>query len=142
VLSKDHGVTAADAQQLSGLRVLIVEDAWLLASALKALLESMGMEIVGPVATVVEAERLAVERRAEVAVVDVNLRSEMAYGLIDELHDRGVPVIVVSGYAILPRLTDKAAAILQKPFNGPELLAAVQQAVGISRSRPIPPARV
>ena len=43
------------------------------------------------------------ERQPDVAVVDVNLKGEMAYGLIDLLHDRGVRVIVVSGYAVLPK---------------------------------------
>jgi hypothetical protein len=27
----------------------------------------------------------------------------MAYGLIDLMHDRGVRVIIVSGYAVLPK---------------------------------------
>jgi CheY-like chemotaxis protein len=51
----------------------------------------------------------------------------MAYDLIDQLHDQGVPVVVVSGYALLPRLTEKVAAVLQKPFNGPELLEALRR---------------
>ena len=44
-------------------------------------------------------------------------------GLIEELHDQGVSVVVVSGYAVPPVSADKVAAILQKPFSGSELLA-------------------
>ena len=49
----------------------------------------------------------------------------MAYGLIDRMQDRGVRVVVVSGYAVLPSSTRKAAAILQKPFSGAELQATL-----------------
>jgi len=110
-------------------RVLVVEDAWHVATALKALLETLGMEVVGPAATISEAERLAVAGVPEVAVVDINLKGEMAYGLIDQLIDLGVGVVVVSGYAVLPGLTEKVAAVLQKPFNGPELLATLRRAL-------------
>ena len=41
----------------------------------------------------------------------------------------GVPVVVVSGYAGLPELTEKAIAILQKPFDGLDLIAGFRQAV-------------
>jgi hypothetical protein len=53
----------------------------------------------------------------------------MAYRLIEHLHHQGVRVVVVSGYAVLPGLTEKAAAVLRKPFNGPELLAAMHRAL-------------
>jgi FixJ family two-component response regulator len=68
-----------------------------------------------------------------VAVVDVNLKREMASGLIEELHDQGVSVVVVSGYAVPPISADKAAAILQKPFSGSELLATLRRVVAQAR---------
>jgi hypothetical protein len=37
--------------------------------------------------------------------------------------------VVVSGYAVVPRLTGKVAAVLQKPFNGSQLLAALRRAL-------------
>ena len=82
-------------------------------------------EVRGPAATVADAQRLVVEQKPDLAVVDINLKGEMAYALIDQLHDQGVRVVVMSGYAVLPRLTDKVAAVLQKPFNGPELLSVL-----------------
>jgi DNA-binding response OmpR family regulator len=87
------------------------------------------MEVSGPAGKTADARRLADKHRPELAVVDINLKGEMAYSLIDDLHDRGVRVVVVSGYAVLPRLTAKVAAVLQKPFNGPELLAALRRAL-------------
>ena len=84
------------------------------------------MDVSGPAATTAEARRLMVEQMPLVAVVDVNLKGEMAGGLIEELHDQGVSVVVVSGYAVPPISADKAVAILQKPFSGSELLAALR----------------
>jgi DNA-binding response OmpR family regulator len=112
---------------LKGLLVLVVEDTWHVARALTSALTEMGMIVVGPTATTAEAERLATDRHPDLAVVDVNLKGEMAYGLIDWLHERGVRVIIVTGYAVLPRAADKAAAILQKPFSGAELRATLCQ---------------
>ena len=105
----------------------MVEDAWHLAKALKSALTEVGIDVAGPAATIAEAERLVAEHQPDVAVVDVNLNGEMAYDLIDWLHDRGVRVIVVSGYAVLQRSTDKAAAVLQKPFSVALLLATLRR---------------
>ena len=115
------------ASLLKGVQVLVVEDTWHVAKALKSALAEMGMVVAGPAATTAEAERLVAEQQPDLAVVDVNLKGEMAYGLIDRLHDRGVRVIIVTGYAVLPKSTEKAAAILQKPFSGAELRTTLHQ---------------
>ena len=52
----------AEAWTLRGLRVLIVEDSYVVASAIQSLLEEIGMVVVGPVASSTDAERLLVER--------------------------------------------------------------------------------
>ena len=118
---------------LEGVRVLVVEDTWHVAKALKSALEQFGMNVSGPAATTAEARRLIAEHMPRVAVVDVNLKREMASGLIEELHDQGVAVVVVSGYAVPPISADKAAIILQKPFSGSELLAALRRVVAQAR---------
>jgi DNA-binding NtrC family response regulator len=124
-----------DQQHLSleGVRVLVVEDAWHVANALKSALEHVGMHVSGPAATTAEARRLIAEHMPRLAVVDVNLKREMASGLIEELHDQGVSVVVVSGYALPPVSMDKAAAFLQKPFSGSELLTALRRVVAQTR---------
>ena len=95
---------------MKGARVLVVEDHWVVANALKSLLEAEGAEVTGLASTTVDAHRLAIGHEFDLAVVDINLKGEMAYGLITQLHDLGVRVVVVSGYAVLPGLTEKAAA--------------------------------
>jgi len=119
----------ASASRLRGLRVLVVEDSWLIASTVESLLERVGMVIVGAAATVSDAERFAHERGPKVAVVDIKLRDGMAYGLIDRLNDLGVPVIVVTGFGTFSMPLVKTVAILQKPFSADELLAALLLAI-------------
>ena len=104
---------------------MVVEDTWHVAKALKAALEQVGMDVSGPAATTVEARRLIAEHMPRVAVVDVNLKREMASGLIEELHGQAVSVVVVSGYGVPPISAKKAAVILQKPVSRPELLRAL-----------------
>jgi CheY-like chemotaxis protein len=110
------------------LRVLVVEDSWHVANALKTLLEELGVSVTGPAATLEEAERLLAAGRPDVAVVDINLKGEMAYGLIDRLNERGVRVVVISGYAVPQVAQAKVAAVLQKPFSAKSLLAILRQA--------------
>jgi DNA-binding response OmpR family regulator len=116
---------------LKGVCVLVVEDQWHVANALKSLLETEGAQVSGPVSTTAGALRLAADQKPKLAVVDINLKGEMAYGLIDQLIDQGVGVVVVTGYAVLPEVTKKVAAVLQKPFNGPRLLAALRAALSL-----------
>ena len=118
---------APDSWDLKGVNILLVEDSWHLGIALKNLLKAWGADVSGPVATAAEAERLTSGQRPAVALVDLNLRGgERAYDLIDRLHERGIPVIVTSGYEVLPRQPAKAVAVLQKPFGEAQLLALLR----------------
>jgi CheY-like chemotaxis protein len=120
--------SASPQEPLQGRRVLVVEDGWQLADTLRMLLERMGAVVAGPVATASEAEALARQCRPDVAVVDVNLNGQMAYGLMDWLHRGGTPVVVITGYEELPAALAGYAAILHKPFTAAALLEALQAA--------------
>jgi DNA-binding response OmpR family regulator len=119
-----------DTLNLSGVRILIVEDSWQVGMALATFLRSLGAEVSGPVATTADAERLASEQPPDAALVDFNLRGgELAVGLIDRLHERGVYIIVHTGYSALPAAPRHAATILQKPLHEAELLASLRPVV-------------
>jgi CheY-like chemotaxis protein len=120
---------SGSADDLTGLRILLVEDSWQLGMALKSLLQALGADVTGPVATTADAERLVSERAPDVALVDFNLRDgERAHGLIDRLQDQGIRVVVTTGYADLPLARGKGVAILQKPINEAQLLASLRAA--------------
>ena len=120
----------ARSSNLRGMRILLVEDSWQLGMALKSLLRSFEAEVDGPVATTTDAEHLISAHVPDAAVVDINLRQgERSYGLIDQLIDRGVPVIVTSGYSDLPMVPAKAH-ILEKPISEEKLIAILRSVTG------------
>jgi CheY-like chemotaxis protein len=117
----------SESVDLAGVRVLVVEDSWQLGVAMRSLLQAYGAEVTGPVATAADAERLCDERTPDVALVDFNLRGgELANALIDRLHERGIHVIVTSGYAAPPVSLDKVATILQKPIGEARLIESMR----------------
>lgn len=110
----------------AGARVLVVEDESLVAMMLADMLAEIGCEVIGPVGTCAEALRLVDGGHAlDLALLDVNLGGETAYGVADALSRRAVPFIFVSGYGasgLDPHYAD--ALILAKPFE-PAMLARV-----------------
>ncbi|MEA2990075.1 MAG: hypothetical protein QOG83_2786 [Alphaproteobacteria bacterium] len=88
------------AESLKGRCLLVVEDEYLLAADLAASLESLGVEVVGPAASVEEALSLVENKggRLDGAVLDINLRNERVYPVADVLTARGVPFVFTTGY--------------------------------------------
>jgi DNA-binding response OmpR family regulator len=128
-LVQDNPSEAINEHSLSGVRILIVEDSWHVALAMRTLAENFGMLVAGPAATVAEAEALLLSHTPDVAVVDIHLRDEMAYGVIDRLHAEGVPIVVTSGYEVLPFGNSQVEAILTKPFRATDLLAHLRRII-------------
>ena len=92
------------------------------------LLESRGAIVDGPVATTADAMRLVSERTPDVAIVDINLRDgELSYELIDRLLERGIRIVVLTGYADVSLREGKAAVVLQKPAMDEVLIASLRK---------------
>jgi DNA-binding NtrC family response regulator len=105
-----------------------VEDSWEISTGLQILLEASGATVVGPVSTTADAKRLISEHTPDAAIVDINLRDgELSYDLIDQLHDLGIRVVVLTGYADVSVAQGKVAAILQKPVRGELLIASLRE---------------
>jgi two-component SAPR family response regulator len=78
--------------------VLLVEDEYLVAMDMSAFLEAAGAHVVGP-ASNVSAALAAVEcTKLDGAILDVNLRGELAYPVADALLGRGIPFVFTTGY--------------------------------------------
>jgi ActR/RegA family two-component response regulator len=119
---------ARSPSDLDGLRVLIVEDSWHLSTGLRRLLEERGATVDGPVATTADAMRLVSESTPDVALVDINLRDgELSYELIDWLQDRGIRIVVLTGYSDISLPGGKVAVILQKPARDEVLIASLRE---------------
>ena len=88
---------------LRGQRILVVEDSYFVALDLAEALEREGADVVGPVSTVEDAQRLALEMlKLNGAVLDVNLRGQMIWPVADILSHRRVRLVFATGYAAGP----------------------------------------
>jgi CheY-like chemotaxis protein len=86
------------AEKLSGQHVLIVEDEYFLAQDLVDYFQDLGVQVLGPAASVSEALRLLESAEVQGAILDVNLRGERVYPVADVLRQRHVPFVFASGY--------------------------------------------
>ena len=120
-MSSAHG-PGSEAAVLNGVTVLVVEDSWHVAKAMKSALEQRGMHVLGPAANTSQARQLAAEQKPKLALVDVNLKTELACGLIEELYGQGVQIIVVSGYTMPPMPKGMVAAFMRKPITESDLI--------------------
>ena len=118
---------------LKGRSVLLIEDSWLIAQGYKSLLEMSGMEVIGPAATVVDAEALLLTALPDLALVDINLQDSVSYELIDTMVERGIPVVIISGNEVRPEVADKVDCVLTKPIGGSALMAALRRVAAARR---------
>ena len=87
------------ADTLSGRRILIVEDEYIIAADLAQSLEGLGAKLIGPAGSVADALALiARERAIDVAVLDVTLGSEKIFPVADVLQARGVAFVFATGH--------------------------------------------
>ena len=116
--------------QLSGFRILVVEDEPLLSLELVAGLEGAGAEVVGPAGTLAEALQLVETAAIDAALLDGNLHGKPVDEVAAALARRNVPFVFVTGYDAqsLPRAYAKTT-ILAKPFSPEQLLEAAIQLV-------------
>lgn len=110
---------------LDGLRVLVVEDDYYLASDAKALIEGAGGQVIGPFGTADQALAALEEGGADLAVLDINLGNGPAFDLARHLGLAKLPFLFATGYdqAVVPDDL-KAVVRLEKPFRAIELISA------------------
>jgi DNA-binding NtrC family response regulator len=113
--------------ELSGLKVLIVEDEPLIAMTLEDLLKDSGCTVAGPAASVKQGMRLIEQEAVDAAILDVNLRGELVFPLADALAEQSIPFVYVTGYGKLLRACNHGRPVLQKPYNNQQLLKILGQ---------------
>jgi CheY-like chemotaxis protein len=117
-----------DRDQLSGVRVLVVEDDPLLAMDLDATLAQAGAVVVGPCQTLDEALLRADAGDFAVAVLDFGLGSESVSPVARRLVKRGVPFVLYTGRSRHePSMAEwSGCSIVEKPASMRALVSAVR----------------
>ncbi len=113
-----------------GLRVLIVEDEFLVGLQLEEDLRAAGCDVLGPYSTLSAATKATRTKPFDLAILDVNLHGEKVYPLAAELMDRGVPAILLSGYSLADMPARfRALPHLAKPYGVQALMRTIRQTV-------------
>ncbi len=120
-----------------GRRVLVVEDDFLVSLGTTDLLEIIGCEVVGPVASLATAVQLAQSESLDAAVLDVDISGEAIWPVAAELQHRGVPFVFLS--ALTPLMTFPAlfaaAPRLDKPLEPNRLVRHLSSMWGVLTER-------
>jgi CheY-like chemotaxis protein len=114
---------------LSGRRILVIEDSPVVAPFVKDLLTDLGCTVVGPAPNMAVARALVEAGEFDGALIDVHIRGERAFPLCDLLEERRVPFVLTSGYAdwqVPERWTDRPR--LHKPYRLESLRDALRAA--------------
>lgn len=106
---------------MTGKRVLIVEDEFLVAAMLEDELIDRGATVVGPAASLAEGMRLVERGGFDLAVIDWNLDGEHSTPIAEALSEAGIPFVISTGYGIVP--TEFAGhPLLAKPYDPCDLV--------------------
>jgi len=108
--------------ELTGRRILLVEDELLISCLLEDMLEDLGCTLVGPASRIDQALQLVAGEAIDAVILDVSLDQQLSYPVADALVARSIPFLFSTGYD-RDRLRDgyRAFAMLQKPFHPSEL---------------------
>lgn len=123
------------AVELSGIRVLVVEDEALIAAMLEEMLLALGAVVVGPVPTLAEGMRAAASAEFDIAILDVNLRGERVDPLAEALRARQVPLVFATGYGRGSEPVIRGSPVIDKPYTERRLHHALGRALDPQPSR-------
>lgn len=121
--SDDSPVVDATTNDVAGdlapLRVLIVEDDYIIGMSTSATAERLGATEVVLEPTVAGAIRLVETQTFDLALLDANLRGEFSGPIADALSERGVPFLFLTGYGSRDRELQAFAsmAVMTKPVS-------------------------
>lgn len=113
---------------ISGWRLLIVEDEYLIAMLLEDMLVELDCVVSGIAANTAQALELIETTEIDAAVLDVNLDGTDSFGVAAVLKDRKKPFIFATGYGTSRVAPEFAGApVVQKPYRMEELVSALSQ---------------
>lgn len=117
--------TSSGPANLKGARVLIVEDAVLLALELETGLSDAGAKVIGPAYELEEALAL-LNQPIDAAVLDANLNGHSVTPVAEALRKRKIPFVFATGYGEAPGDLDGFdAPVIRKPYDVTQVAAAV-----------------
>jgi CheY-like chemotaxis protein len=103
---------------LTGRRILLVEDSPVVGPFTAELLEELGCEVVGPAPNMAAARELVDSGGFDAALMDIHIRGERVFPICEMLDAKRLPFVLTSGYAdweMAGKWADRPR--LQKPYT-------------------------
>ena len=111
---------------LSGRRILVVEDEHLIALDIQDILEGWGCTVIGPVPTSSAALGLIDQELPDAAVLDVNLNGETSEPVAEALRAGERPFLIMTAYSATDLFGALAGApLMNKPIDERKLRHAL-----------------
>lgn len=120
---------------LDGLRILVLEDEFLIAMDVEQICRDDGAADVVIARSVADAEAAAASSTFDAAILDLLLGGVSTLPFAATLRQRGVPFVFASGYTDLEEISASfpGVRIVGKPYGGNDILSALVQARGQTR---------
>lgn len=122
------GISLTD-NSLTSLRILVLEDEFLIAMYIEELCRDHGASDVVICTKLRDANDIT--EAIDAAIVDLMLGGESTLPLARTLRDRGIPFIFASGYMQRRDVTDEFPGVpmVGKPYSGTDLVDALADAI-------------
>ena len=114
---------------LTGKKVLLVEDEFIVAENTAEMLRELGAEVVGPAARLASGLRIARTEQFDSAVLDINIAGERSDPIAEVLRERGIPYVLATGYGNMAA-QGPDVPVLDKPYTKLGLQEALTRIMG------------
>ena len=123
-------------RNLEGRRILVIEDEYFIAADLKRALKENGATVIGPTGDLQCGLALVGSEEIDAAVLDVNLEGTDSYPIAEQLAERSVPYLLLTGYDSWSLPEDyKAVPKLPKPFQMKIVMEALARLLPAGETR-------
>jgi DNA-binding response OmpR family regulator len=119
----------------ASLRILVLEDEWMIAEELDYSLRTAGMTVIGPVPDVEGALALLEREKVDLAILNVRLKDGDSSPVAAKLEEQAIPFVFVSGNDVMPEPFTKHQR-LSKPLDHGYLVTVIREAVQRGADRP------
>lgn len=112
---------------LSGARILIVEDDFLISTELDMILADAGATVVGPCRTLAQAEHVIEDNQISAAILDFRVGDATTLSVAAQLNRHGIPFVFFTGQTNTSQIESACpgAKVISKPFQGRSIVAAL-----------------
>ena len=106
-------------REIDDIRVLVIEDSFMIVSMLQLVFENFGWTMVGPAARIPKALELIQSENFDAVLLDINLDGEMCWPVAEVLQARGIPFVLSTGYEVSQIVPDslKGIKFIKKPYD-------------------------